>query len=201
MIYTVTVVNNGMADATSLVISNAFPAELQFVSKSSSDYNEGSGVWTIGGLAYSASTNLQVTATVKASAQGSVVTIGAGVQSVTETDPDSSNDAEQGTLPVRGEVAQSAFAHRLKIEFPGYAKSETLTNFPALVVLNESLSDFDYDLFQSLGADLRFVSSNGTTVLYHEFETWNTSGDSHLWVQLDEMKQGQYIWPTGAIPA
>ena len=33
------------------------------------------------------------------------------------------------------------WTYRMQIEFPGYDRAETLTNFPALVVLNESQSD------------------------------------------------------------
>jgi autotransporter-associated beta strand protein len=90
------------------------------------------------------------------------------------------------------------YGFKMKIEFPGYDGTETLTNFPALVVFNEALSNFHYGAFASLeGGDLRFTSSDGTNVLNYEVETWTTNGDSVVWVQVPELNTNTYIWAYG----
>lgn len=78
------------------------------------------------------------------------------------------------------------FRHRMQITFSGYDRSETLTDFPTLVVLNTGIVNFVYNQFlTSNGGDLRFVTeTNSLYALRHEIEQWNTSGDSLVWVQL-----------------
>ena len=41
----------------------------------------------------------------------------------------------------------SRWDHKMKITFSGYTKTEPLTNFPVLVVLNEDIPGFDYSHF------------------------------------------------------
>ena len=86
--------------------------------------------------------------------------------------------------------------YRMKITFNGYAGSTTLTNFPALVVFNESLPNFGFNQFVSTeGWDLRFTDAAGETYLSYEIEKWNTSGDSHVWVKVPELSgTDTYIW-------
>lgn len=60
--------------------------------------------------------------------------------------------------------------------------SETLTDFPILVVL--SSSNIDYANTQNSGQDLRFTDSNGTTLLSYEIEKWDESGTSYVWVKV-----------------
>ena len=86
--------------------------------------------------------------------------------------------------------------YKMKITFNGYAGASTLTNFPALVVFNNSLGNFAYDQFTSAeGCDLRFSDSTGQTYLSYEIEKWNTSGDSYVWVRLPELSgTDTYIW-------
>ncbi|MDD4869525.1 MAG: DUF2341 domain-containing protein, partial [Kiritimatiellae bacterium] len=63
---------------------------------------------------------------------------------------------------------------RTKITFSGYNKGETLTNFPVLVVLSESMTNFLYSQFASgSGADLRFTDEAQTNELCYEIEQWN----------------------------
>lgn len=81
---------------------------------------------------------------------------------------------------------------KLKILFAGYNPPggwKTLTNFPVLVALNESLNRFSYSDFHAPanGGDLRFMNSNETVHLNYEIEKWNTSGDSLVWVQVPEL--------------
>lgn len=74
---------------------------------------------------------------------------------------------------------------KLPISFSGYNRSETLTNFPLLVVLNTNLNGFSYNQFVSpSGLDLRFIASDGVTELPYEIEKWDTNGNSYVWVQV-----------------
>jgi hypothetical protein len=79
-----------------------------------------------------------------------------------------------------------SWANYAQITFTGYNRSETLTNFPALVILGaDTISGFDYSQFLSgSNADLRFTDNAGLVDLNYEIEEWNTSGDSYVWVQV-----------------
>ena len=48
-----------------------------------------------------------------------------------------------------------------------------------------------------MGQDIRFVDSDGVTVLAYEIEDWNESGDSYVWVdvpRIDGASNTDYIW-------
>ncbi|MEM7391505.1 MAG: DUF2341 domain-containing protein, partial [Verrucomicrobiota bacterium] len=79
--------------------------------------------------------------------------------------------------------------YEMKITFCGYSGSQTLTNFPLLVRLDQSIPGFLYAQFTSdSGYDLRFFDSNQTRELHYEIEDWNTNGVSHVWVKVPEVK-------------
>jgi Concanavalin A-like lectin/glucanases superfamily len=83
---------------------------------------------------------------------------------------------------------------RTRITFTNYTRSEVLTNFPALVVLNTNLSGFNYASFASPTAgDLRFKSADGLTDLNYEIETWNPRGNSYVWVQVPRLTNNAVI--------
>jgi len=88
------------------------------------------------------------------------------------------------------------FSHKLKISYSGYNKPETLTNFPALVVLSTNIAAFKYSDFVSPnGYDLRFIGSNMFQTLNYEIDTWNTNGLSCVWVQVPTLaSSNDYIW-------
>ena len=74
---------------------------------------------------------------------------------------------------------------RMDITFSGYSDTETLTNFPALVVLSTNIAGFAYSQFGSPGGeDLRFTDGGGATPLSYEIEQWDPVGQSHVWVQV-----------------
>lgn len=85
---------------------------------------------------------------------------------------------------------------RSRIGFPGYTRGETLTNVPMLVTFGGHIPNFRYDQFREpLGADLRFLASDGVTILPHETETWDTQGVSCVWVRLPELTNaGTFAW-------
>ena len=89
----------------------------------------------------------------------------------------------------------TSWAKRTQIQFPGYNRAETLTNFPALVVLGTNISGFSYaDFFSGSNADLRFTDSSQTNQLNYEIEKWDTNGSSYIWVQVPFLTNGASIW-------
>mgnify|MGYP000856154755 CR=1 FL=1 len=71
------------------------------------------------------------------------------------------------------------------ITITNYTRSEGLTNFPALVVLGTNVPGFDYNTFLAPTPDeLRFKAADGTTDLDYEVETWDTAGQSFVWVKI-----------------
>ena len=80
--------------------------------------------------------------------------------------------------------AASAGMFSATVQFSGYNQAETLTNFPALVVLGTNITGFSYGQFQSGSNDLFFTDLTGATNYNYEIESWNTSGLSYVWVQV-----------------
>jgi uncharacterized repeat protein (TIGR01451 family) len=93
--FTVTVSNAGPDAATNVLLADALPAGMTFVSSTPSQgsYNSRTGVWTVGTIANGANASLQMTATVTTSG---TKTNTAQISAVDQTDTDSTpaNDAE-----------------------------------------------------------------------------------------------------------
>ncbi len=194
---TITAQNNGPDDATGLVITNSLPTNgVTYVSDDSTDFNDATGLWTIGDLAYSAGTTLTINVTVKTGIGEQTFTNTASIGAVTESDELPANDTASAVFTAwYDDVVPTDFARRLRIAFPGYNKAETLNDFPALVRLGSHIPQFGYDPFASTnGYDLRFTESNGTTIVRHETEEWNTGGVSHVWVSVPEFASNTTIW-------
>ena len=80
-----------------------------------------------------------------------------------------------------------AVAKETTLALAGYTGTTTLTNFQALVKLNEGRFGFSYDDYAAKdGSDLWFTDSSGN-VIPHELDTWNASGDSFVWVRVPEV--------------
>ena len=98
------------------------------------------------------------------------------------------------TLP-RPDPAVAEFARGVKFTVAGYTETEALTNFPVLVRLSESAIDgFTYSDFYADGSDLNlvdigFVDAEGNGLAY-DIDTWNTNGESLVWVSLPRMTNG-----------
>jgi formylglycine-generating enzyme required for sulfatase activity len=89
------------------------------------------------------------------------------------------------------------WSQKLQITFGGYTATETLTNFPAMIVLTNGTGGgtFQYSQFaSSSGGDLRFSAADGTTELNYEIESWSTNGTSYVWVQVPALTSNSYIW-------
>ena len=91
-------------------------------------------------------------------------------------------------------LALGTWQRSMPIRFGGYVGSSTLTNFPALVKLSEGCGNkrFHYRDCAACGADLLFTDESGAT-LQHEIETWNTNGESHVWVRLPALVRNTQI--------
>ena len=91
-------------------------------------------------------------------------------------------------------VDPAGYAHSMDIEFSGYTKTETLTNFPVLVKLGSGSGGFHPATAASTnGADLRFTTSDDTSIIPHEIEDWDASGISTVWVQVPELTSNTTI--------
>ncbi len=95
----------------------------------------------------------------------------------------------------RGDPVAGSFSNTMEIAFSGYDRAETLTNFPVLLKLDPAaISKFRYSFLASpTGGDLRFSDSTGTQWLNYEVETWNTGGESLVWVQVPAFSSNTVI--------
>jgi hypothetical protein len=84
-----------------------------------------------------------------------------------------------------------------QISFSGYARSETLTNFPALVTFTNYVG-----FLSTNGYDLRFwANSTATgTQLNYEIDTWTNGSTSFVWVQVPTLTNNASIWVTWGNP-
>jgi hypothetical protein len=113
-----------------------------------------------------------------------------------DVDNDKLNDRAQGTNEfVFTVVPPPSYAYKMSIAL-AYDRTETLTNFPALVVFNPTLAGFSYSQFASRqGYDLRFSDASGAAWLNYEVEKWDTNGNSYVWVQVPRLSAAtNSIW-------
>ena len=90
-------------------------------------------------------------------------------------------------------VVPGDYAKSITITFPGYSGSSTLTDFPVLVRISKTRNDFDYSACQVAdGGDLRFADAEGN-LLSSEVDTWNTSGESLVWVKVPSFDKDTVI--------
>ena len=102
---------------------------------------------------------------------------------------------EQPAIP-RPDPTVAEFARGVKFTVAGYnGGAEVQTNFPVLVRLSTSITGFDYNDFYNKNAadlsliDIGFVDAEGNGLSY-EIDTWDTSGESLVWVNLPVMTNG-----------
>ncbi|MBS3086932.1 DUF2341 domain-containing protein [Candidatus Pacearchaeota archaeon] len=79
----------------------------------------------------------------------------------------------------------TSFNKRINITFNNSGIIENLARFTVLVVLNSTR--IDYSLTNDNGSDLRFTDSDESTILAHEIELWNESGNSYVWVNVPQI--------------
>lgn len=76
----------------------------------------------------------------------------------------------------------SSWINRIRIDINNADQAAAFTNQPVLVRLNSNR--IDYSSIKANGADIRFIASDDTTVLDHEIDYWNASGNSDVWVEI-----------------
>ena len=100
-----------------------------------------------------------------------------------------------------GENDWKAYTHKFKVSFENaFSDDTTLQNFPVLVRIAEydestgaGIKGFDYDDFVlANGGDLRFADENGD-ILPCEVDTWNTDGESLVWVKVPSLSTNATI--------
>ena len=85
------------------------------------------------------------------------------------------------------------FNYRAKFTVAGYTGAEVLENFPVLVRLAaDSPLAFSYADCAAGGSDIRFADAEGN-LIPHEIETWDTSGESLVWVGLPTATNGTFF--------
>ncbi len=84
--------------------------------------------------------------------------------------------------------------YRMKISFPGYDRTESLQNFPALLIFNTGIGDFKYNSFRPGATDLRFLNGSKSVELNYQIEEWNSNGNSYIWVQVPDFTNNCSIW-------
>lgn len=92
--YTVTLLNNGVGDATGIEVMDILPAEVSFVSAMTNkgSFSDAYGTWAVGDLADGFQAVLNILALVESSAIGTTVTNIASISAADQTDPDNSNN-------------------------------------------------------------------------------------------------------------
>ncbi|HUD42372.1 MAG TPA: DUF11 domain-containing protein, partial [Dokdonella sp.] len=92
VVFTITAANLGPSDATGIVVTDAMPAGLSYVSASAAQgsYDAATGAWTVGALASGSDTTLTITATV--TAPGEIVNT-ATRTAADQTDPNPANNS------------------------------------------------------------------------------------------------------------
>ena len=88
----------------------------------------------------------------------------------------------------------ASYAKYATISVPGVPESTTLTNFPLLVRISASSpSGFAYaDMMQNDHSDLRFEDLSGNGLCY-DVDTWNTDGESLVWVKVPALVKNYEI--------
>jgi hypothetical protein len=101
-----------------------------------------------------------------------------------------------GQGPSRSDIPwwDDTWTYRRMLTFDNSGQTEDLIDFPVLIRLNSSR--ISYGATQNSGEDIRFIDADGSTILKHEIELWNESGESIVWVkvpQIDGLSTTDYI--------
>jgi uncharacterized repeat protein (TIGR01451 family) len=103
IVYTISVTNNGPNDTTGVVISDALPAGVTYVTSSATqgNYNDGTGLWTVVGTLHDSDVaTLTITATVDEGTAGQTITNVAEVSASDQLDSDSGNNSDSVDITV-----------------------------------------------------------------------------------------------------
>lgn len=76
----------------------------------------------------------------------------------------------------------ASWTRRIRIDINNSDQATSFTNQPVLIKITSSI--INYADIQASGADIRFVASDDVTQINHEFDYWNSSGTSEIWVRI-----------------
>lgn len=125
----------------------------------------------------------------------------AGQYDVTIEFKDTVNFTVTGSIPVTSVTLWAWNDSDKYLDSLGYhskitinATNETpLVNFPMLIKIKEGTpKGFEYKYANPDGSDIRFIDSEGN-LLAHEFDTWDTEGESIIWVRVPQYFKGASI--------
>ena len=104
IVYTVTLTNNGLLDATNVSVTDVLPTGMTYSSDdaaaSGTTYDSASGLWTLGTLRNGQTRTLRITATVNPGTGGDTLTNTASVTTLDQSDPVPGNNSATVDLTV-----------------------------------------------------------------------------------------------------
>ena len=169
IIYTLTLTNNGPAQATNLSITDLLPAGVTYVSDDGgAAYNSGTGLWTIGTLNNGATATLNITATVDVGTSGSTITNTITVVSADQTDSNTTADDPSEDIVVGNDadlVTGKTVDNGTPNEGDTIIYTLTLTNNGPAQATNLSITDL-------LPAGVTYVSDDGAGAYYSGTGLW-----------------------------
>ena len=162
IIYTLTLTNNGPAQATNLSITDLLPAGVTYVSDDGAGaYVSGTGLWTIGTLNNGATATLNITATVDVGTSGSTITNTITVVSADQTDSNTTADDPSEDIVVGNDadlVTGKTVNNGTPNEGDTIIYTLTLTNNGPAQATNLSITDL-------LPAGVTYVSDDGGALI------------------------------------
>jgi len=168
--FTLTLDNEAAANASGVSIDALLPAGLTFVSSTPGQgtYNDATGVWTVGALAGSGQTTLEIVATV---ASAGALSLTGEVSAMDQPDGDSTpgNDVEaeddQDTATLTGQPADLALTVAASTTMPAFGEAVTFT----VTLDNEGAANASgIDVSALLPAGYTFVSSTPAQGTYDD---------------------------------
>ena len=93
----------------------------------------------------------------------------------------------------------AAYAHSTPITFAGYDGTTVLTNFPALIKLEEGFGGFSYNACGADGCDIRFCGADGHE-LDSEVVKFDKNGTSEFWVKVPRLTKRTRIFAVWGNP-
>ncbi len=103
IVYTVIITSSGPDDATGVAVTDQLPTGVTYVSDDAGgDYNDTTGLWTIGNLDNGAQATLKITATIDTGTTGNTIVNDAEITASDQADPDPTNNTASASLNVAG---------------------------------------------------------------------------------------------------
>ncbi|MEZ4913621.1 MAG: SdrD B-like domain-containing protein [Chitinophagales bacterium] len=179
VVFTITVENNGGANATGVTVSDQLPAGLEYVSYDSTlgTYDPATGIWTIGEIYAGEEEKLYITVVVNA--LGPITNI-AQIETSDQADPDSTPGNDVPTEDDQDEETVSAKLIDLELAKTADATSVNVgdTFTYTITLSNEGPSDATgVTVLDDLPSQVEFISSTATLGAYNENTSTWTIGD------------------------